>query len=802
MNHNFISYSDLATDFALRLADALEAGPPPLHVWIDKRHLKAGRDWDTQIAEAISTCNALLFVMTADSVADTSTCKLEWIRALKYKKPIVPIKLDPTVEVPFRLDTRQYIDFSRDFDQGLAKLRNYFRDLATPEGVKQALEDRLRDAARDLRRTDDPTERARIQEEIEQLKQDIAKQQAIIANPQKAQARVEKSVTSGIERERPEEKPVRAPQHTKFINPPPAAAPSYFQGRQIETRLIGDFLKEDALRLMMVVGRAGVGKTAMVCRLLKALEGGQLPDDGVPMSVDGIVYLSATGSHQITMYNLFSDLSKLLPTDTATRLDTIYKNPYAGTDAKMRALLEEFPTGRIVVLLDNFEDLVDMETFSITNAEIKDALRALLDSLHHAVKVIITTRVAPRDLMLEQVGRQTRLDLDEGLPSPYAENILRALDRDGKVGFRDASDSLLSEARERTRGYPRALEALFAILSADRYTTLQEVLQDTARLLPEKVVEALVGEAFNRLDAGAQQVMQALAVYARPVAPAAVDYLLQPYVPGVDSAPVLKRLVSMQFVRREQGRYYLHPVDHSYAFGRLPRGKKGERYKKNKPPFTQFALLGRAADYFKLSRAPRENWKTIDDLAPQLAEFDLRYAGQDYDTAAKILLDIGFNYLELWGFYRVLAELHERLDGKITDPILRYQSRSELGGAYYRLGYYQKAIACHERTVIEARDQYDRGTEGVDLANLGNCYGELGFTEQAIDYYEQSLLICRQINNRQWEGVCLGNMGYCYGELGQVDRAIDYYEQSLLICRQTNNRRSEGSNLGNLAEAL
>jgi len=81
-----------------------------------------------------------------------------------------------------------------------------------------------------------------------------------------------------------------------------------------------------------------------------------------------------------------------------------------------------------------------------------------------------------------QPGRQTRIDLDDGLASPYAENILREMDADGKVGLRDAPDALLYEARQRTRGYPRALEALFAILSADRDTTLREIL-DEAKFL-------------------------------------------------------------------------------------------------------------------------------------------------------------------------------------------------------------------------------------------------------------------------------------------------------------------------------
>src|SRR5215472_14557490 len=112
------------------------------------------------------------------------------------------------------------------------------------------------------------------------------------------------------------------------------------------------------------------------------------------------------------------------------------------------------------------------------------------------------------------------------------------MDADGKVKLRDAPAALLARARERTLGHPRALEYLFGILSADRDTSLQEILDNTRQFLPEQVVAVLVGEAFSRLDLTAQRVMQALAMYRYSVPPAAVDYLLQPYVPGVDSGPV------------------------------------------------------------------------------------------------------------------------------------------------------------------------------------------------------------------------------------------------------------------------
>jgi hypothetical protein len=121
----FISYSRADGEaFAFRIADALEAGPPSYRVWLDQRDEQpGGPDWDDQIVEAIRTCRALLFVMTADSVGAGSGCKYEWARALRYRKPVIPLLLDVDAEVPLRLEGREAVDFSRDFAAGLARLR-------------------------------------------------------------------------------------------------------------------------------------------------------------------------------------------------------------------------------------------------------------------------------------------------------------------------------------------------------------------------------------------------------------------------------------------------------------------------------------------------------------------------------------------------------------------------------------------------------------------------------------------------------------------------------------------------------
>ena len=73
--HHFISYSSAdAMAFAFKLHDALEAGPPHVPAWLDRRDITPGQNWDNEIEKAIRGCASVLFVMSEDSVEDQSVC--------------------------------------------------------------------------------------------------------------------------------------------------------------------------------------------------------------------------------------------------------------------------------------------------------------------------------------------------------------------------------------------------------------------------------------------------------------------------------------------------------------------------------------------------------------------------------------------------------------------------------------------------------------------------------------------------------------------------------------------------------
>ena len=246
-----------------------------------------------------------------------------------------------------------------------------------------------------------------------------------------------------IDSEQPKVRSVRT------VNAPPRVTPGRFQERKVETWLIEDFLRDRELRWLTVRGQAGVGKTELVRQLLRSVETGRLSDESGELWVDGIVYLGQISRREINFKHLFNDLTEILAQETAEGLREQYAESSQTPQRKMAALLDVIPSGRVVILFDGLDDLVDPTTLTLRDLELEMALTPLLAGEQHGVKVIATSRTMPRGL---SGSRCQMLDLDVGLTTSAAIRSLRRLDPTGELGLRDATAEILTTAADVTEG--------------------------------------------------------------------------------------------------------------------------------------------------------------------------------------------------------------------------------------------------------------------------------------------------------------------------------------------------------------
>ena len=387
------------------------------------------------------------------------------------------------------------------------------------------------------------------------------------------------------------------------------------------------------------------------------------------------------------------------------------------------------------------------------------------------------------------------IPLREGLPEDEAVALLRDLDPQGMIGLREAPEEDLRRAARLTRGIPRALEILAGILHEDPTASLPRLLADE-NLFGEQVVEQLVAAGYSHLGAPERQVMEALAVFDRPVEETAVAYLLHPWFPGMDVRGSLQRLVRSYFVsaNRFTGEYSLHPLDREYAYRQLPEGTET----KVESSYNWRNLELRAVDFYASIGKPESEWKSIEDLEPQLAEFEHRVRAGDFDSACHRLESIDFNYLSKWGYYARIVGLREKLIGQITDLRLRMENLGRLGRAHQALGQIERAIQFYKDALDISRDIGDRWGESIQLGNLGSAYSGVGQIEQAIVFHEQGLRVAREVDNRQEEAGRLGSLGSAYRSLGQIEQAIEFHVQAIAIEQEIGDRRWEGIQIGEL----
>lgn len=773
----FISYGRAdGEDIARRLYDDLVSRA--FVVWLDQQNIPQGADFDQAIDDGLSDAWAVLVLMTPASVLSAQV-KSEWYSAFNRNLPVIPL-LVRDCAVPRMLAVLNYVDLRERYDTGLDRIVERLRDLAA--NYHTVLRELIE--AFEVAQSEAPDPK-RFQPKLDELRAALKRWEEQSSD----RTRIERGMLEQVaEFERRRERR-RARMHSKVIGQPPRDVTTLFKDRTEQRAAIGQALADPTTRLVTIIGRGGMGKTALATKILRDAEEDIWPHTDQSLAVDGIVYES-TRTNGITLERIFLDCARMLGGERADALNQAWTTASLTPREKISRLLDALePNARYILLLDNFEDLLD-DSGAIVDEDVRAFIEMNLNA-PHGLHVLLTTRM-PLSLPVMLAPLERRVELREGLPVADGAALLRELDPNGAFGVRDLSDAELGHAVEVVHGVPRALEVLVGIMANDPFARLADVLPTFYE--HEDTVRRIVQENYRRLDRGARQILEALAVYDRPVPLVALEFLLEPYAPELDAAGITRRLARASVISfdRKTQLMALHPIDRDYAYSQIPR--EGGAYQRS-------ALERRAAKYYARLKMPPGTWHTLDDLEPALWEFEHLIRAEDFDAAVRLLADLDADMGASGLGLRELA-MHQQLKGRLHDPRAMLLQIYGTANAQSSLAMYSEALANAEIALHMAREQHDQHIEAVVLGVKTSSLRMMGRPADAIAPGLEYLALSRQTHDLQEQPYALFALALCYAYIGKHTLAIKYAEELAQIAERNHDPKTVGTAYDTICASL
>ncbi|MEV6825157.1 tetratricopeptide repeat protein [Amycolatopsis sp. NPDC051102] len=509
----------------------------------------------------------------------------------------------------------------------------------------------------------------------------------------------------------------------RVVGTPVAYGLETFKDRTLQQEKVLRALTDGRTRLVTIVGRRGIGKSALAARIVARIE-----DDRAPWMIANI----SSRTSGLSLERIFLDCARLLGGEAEENLLSAWTGSRAVVD-KVAELLDAFTGHRCLLVLDNLEDRLT-DVGEPLDGDLRDFFEALFRT-RHLVQVLVTTQV-PIALPPAVRRYETRIYLDDGLPPGDGVALLRELDRDGEAGLERMSDAELATAVSRLHGVPRAIELAFGALVEDYLTlpTLQRLLDTYATR--GDMVKNLAQEGVRRLDDETRLVLDVLAVFGRPTPVEAVASVLRPIAPDLDVAAALARLAArgrMVTVDRVNHCFRLHPLDADLVFSELsPDGLLGRRQ-----------LDRHVADWYASTKSARDGWRTADDVLPQRREFAHRVRAGDHEVAAQVLAEVD-EFLIWRGAAGAVVAMHEQLLDRLTGDI----KLGHLVG--YGLSLMLSGSLEEASDILSAAVELSEQVDDIRLRQratyaLGDVYRQLGELDLAVAPLTRSERLAEEI---------------------------------------------------------
>lgn len=550
----------------------------------------------------------------------------------------------------------------------------------------------------------------------------------------------------------------RFPGPPVFVGEPPAVPPNWFQDRAGEVEDLERRLDDVRTRLVMLVGREGFGKTALIHRLWERMRTGDSP-----LRVYGLVYLSAHGFWPVTADYLIDRLTELFPTHEADRLKITVQQPLPPVE-KLAAVLAELAGRNVIVAIDAIEDTLGDDE-DIADPALRELLDYLVPRADCGVRLLLAGRHVARAVAQQ---RPDVKPLNEGLPDTDAFALLNAMDSHGRLNFTAVPDHDRARLHRLTGGSPRALELAYGVLAPEGPSFVW-LLEFLGRVDGRNVAVRLLDLACERLSLRERRVLQALAVYGRPIPATAVDHLMHNAVPDLDSRATLGQLRQLRLARSD-GVYFSVPATEE-------RDNLIELVRRDADTGaceTLEMLLRRAADYFvgQRHRKPQQ----LADVRPQLIEIELRLRAGDHEAAFQLMESVDDGYLLGWGSSCALVPLLEMLLRSEGIPrILKIDARSMFARALMQQEDYREAMV-HLDQALGLASGFGQVHRRIALREqLTAAHLRLGNLQQAAIHSRKAFLAAIVRRRPRLAMTALADWAMCLAREGRFVPALRLY---------------------------
>lgn len=582
------------------------------------------------------------------------------------------------------------------------------------------------------------------------------------------------------------------PPHPTLYNFPAQLTP--FVGRQADIERILDHLLDPGCRLLTILGMGGAGKTRLAMRAAQELA--SRPMLAAQHTPDGIYFAFLAEASSVEL--------------AVTTLAGALQLSFDGQHSRVQQLCQALARVRLLIVLDNVEQLLNAETAS----SFVDLLTTLL-SAAPGVKLLATSRepVQVRGewrLPLDGLAYPTDAEAADAAHFPAVELFVQAARHIQPAFTLDAATApTVARICRLVQGAPLALEIAAswlrlmscAAIAAEIERNL-DFLETPLRDLPERhrSMRAVFVYSWRLLTPAEQAVLARLAVFV-----GGFDLDAARVVAGATPL-LLAGLVDKSLIQRSgEGRYALHELVRQFA------GEQLEQWPA--PNFEQETLHAHSAYYLKLAALPGDGEDAFlspaqrDDIERSL---DNVRAAWDFAAAHALIDTLSGTVRGLARFYQVRGLFEEGVErfGRTAAQIERQTPPSLSTGqrlcvllrlAQGRLlmeqAAYAPALALLQQAQLVAAALDDGVLAAEVAAEVGIAHWRLNALDAGRRTLEESLHLAERAGASQVTAYVLHHLGNLACTAGDRDAGRQYL-------RAAKEMYAAGANLHRLAGVL